>query len=102
MPPNQGNLQMIPTEAIFARNLSVKLDMSSSVNKESLTETQSSVEAGFGFFKIKGEVSTSNGTKSYDFKMDAEGITCEQPQIIGFFCELLPKSPDPNWALWPQ
>jgi len=100
IPPEQGNLPMIPTEAIFARNLTVKLDMSSTANKESLLATQSKAEAGWGLFKIKGSVETSNGTKSYDFVEEADGITCNQPQIIGFFSELMPMTPNPNWALW--
>ena len=40
IPPEQGNWPMIPTEAVFARNLTVKLDMSSKVNVNSLTETE--------------------------------------------------------------
>ena len=100
IPPEQGNLPMIPTEAIFARNLTVKLDMSSKVNKESLLETKSSAEAGWGLFKIKGHVETSSGTKSFDFVEEGDGITCAQPQIIGFFSELMPMTPNPNWALW--
>ena len=100
IPPEQGNLQMIPTEAIFARKLTVKLDMSSKVNKDSLLETKTSAEAGWGVFKIKGHVETSNGTQSFDFVEEEDGITCAQPQIIGFFSELMPMSPNPNWALW--
>ncbi len=100
--PAEGRWQMIPTEAILVRNLRVKLDMSSQVNRESLTETKSSFEGGYGPFKIKGQVQTSNGTKSYDFKEEKDGITCEQPQIVAFFCTLMPKLPNPNWALWKE
>jgi len=100
IPPEQGNLQMIPTEAIFARNLTVKLDMSSKVNQDSLLETKTSADVGWGLFTIKGNIQTSDGTKSFDFVEEEDGITCTQPQIIGFFSELMPMSPNPNWALW--
>lgn len=100
IPPEQGNLPMITTEAIFARNLTVKLDMSSKANQESLLETKSSAEAGWGLFKIRGHVETSQGTKTFDFVEEGDGISCAQPQIIGFFSELMPMSPNPNWALW--
>jgi hypothetical protein len=95
-----GTLPMVPTEAIFVRNLVVKLDMQSKVNKESLTQTKSSFEGGVAFFKIKGHVETSSGTKTYDFEETADGIICPQPQIIAYFCERFPALPNPNWNLW--
>ena len=98
--PAEGGWQMIPTEVIMVRNLKVKMDMSSSVNRETLTKTKSAVEAGYGFFKIKGSVTTSNGTKEYEFAESADGIECAQPQIVAYFCRLMPKSPNPDWSLW--
>lgn len=100
--PASGNWQMIPTEAIFVRNLKVKIDMQSEANKESLLETHSAFEGGWGPFKIKGSVDTKDGKKQYDFKEQKDGFTCEQPQIIGFFCALMPKEPNPNWSLWQE
>ncbi|MGI4821499.1 MAG: hypothetical protein ACRYFV_09850 [Janthinobacterium lividum] len=98
--PAEGGWQMIPTEVIMVRNLKVKMDMSSSVNRETLTKTKSTTEAGFGFFKIKGSVETTNGTKAYEFTESSDGIECAQPQIVGYFCRLMPKSPNPDWSLW--
>lgn len=98
--PAIGRLQMIPTEAIFVRNLKVKLDMESTLNKRSLTETESALKGGWGPFQIKGNVKTSNGSTTFEFNKESDGISCEQPQIIAFFCELLPKSPNPNFKLW--
>jgi|GEM_PF-2564266 len=98
--PAEGDWQMIPTEVIMVRNLKVKMDMKSSVNRATLTKTKSATEAGFGFFKIKGTVETSNGTKEYEFAESADGIECAQPQIVGYFCRLMPKSPNPDWSLW--
>ncbi|HLK96468.1 MAG TPA: hypothetical protein VK364_01745, partial [Hymenobacter sp.] len=98
--PASGSWQMVPTEIIMVRKLKVKIDMSSSVNRESLTKTRSALQAGYGFFKIKGSVETSNGTKEYEFEETADGIECEQPQIVGYFCQLMPKSPNPDWNLW--
>ena len=43
---------------------------------------------------------TSDGEKQYDFVEEGDGITCAQPQILGFFCQLMPQSPNPNWALF--
>lgn len=98
--PAEGGWQMIPTEVIMVRNLKVKMDMSSSVNRETLTKTKSSAEAGFGFFQLKGSVETSQGTKAYEFTESADGIECAQPQIVAYFCRLMPKSPNPDWSLW--
>lgn len=98
--PPEGRLPMVPTEAIFVRNLKVKLDMSSQVNKDSLLETKSSAEAGWGPFKIKGNVQTKNGWQSFDFEEQSDGIVCEQPQVLAFFCQLMPSLPNPNWTLW--
>lgn len=100
--PAEGRWPMIPTEAIIVRNLKVKLDMSSSVNKASLLETKTATSGGYGPFSIKGNVQTSDGTKSYEFSESGDGIVCEQPQIIAFFCTLMPKEPNPNWKLWNQ
>lgn len=100
--PASGAWQMIPTEAIFVRNLKVKLDMKSEVNKKSLTETASALEAGWGPFKIKGSLKTKDGETKFDFVEESDGISCPQPQIIAFFCALMPKEPNPNWALWKE
>jgi hypothetical protein len=102
--PASGSWQMIPTEAIFVRNLKVKLDMTSKVNKDSLTETKSSLiaEGGWGPIKIKGTVETKQGSKQFDFVEETDGFSCPQPQIIAFFCVLMPKEPNPNWALWKE
>jgi hypothetical protein len=102
IPPREGNWVMIPTEAILARNLTVKLDMSSSVNKESLLETKTSTEVGLGPFQVKGNVETSEGETSFDFVEEGDGIASAQPQIIAFLCELMPLEPNPNWALWEE
>ncbi len=100
--PPKGSWTMIPTEMIFVRNLKVKLNMSSSVNQESLTKTKSSFEGGWGPFKIKGNVETENGSKVFEFDESEDGIECTQPQIIAFYCQVMPKEPDPDWDLWKE
>ncbi|PZM84288.1 MAG: hypothetical protein DKT66_06540 [Candidatus Melainabacteria bacterium] len=101
--PPSGMMPLIPNSIILARKLSVSLNKSSEVNKTSMSKLKASASAGWGPFSVKGNYSRSDSSASRDFHETDTGFSFEGPQIIGFMCEILPMSPNPDLEMtWPQ
>ncbi|MEV4783398.1 hypothetical protein [Burkholderia sp. LMU1-1-1.1] len=98
MPP-KGEMGMYPTALIVARNLKVGIDLTSEENSHVATQMSASGSVGWGPFSVKGNYSRSTDRKTHDFVRTAAGIECAGMQIIGFVCEPLPKSPNPDLTL---
>lgn len=100
--PLSGIMPLLPTSMILARNLRVNLDMTSEVNRAAASQFSASASVGWGPFSVRGNYSRSTSSSSHDFVQTGNGITCPGTQIIGFVCEVLPRSPnhDPslNWG----
>lgn len=96
-PGTTGEWQMIPEEAIFAKNLVVSFNKTNTVNKTTIEKIKASASGGFlPFFRIKGKY---NSEDTREVRLDdsiAEGIFCPDMQIIGFRCSILPKCPNPD------
>ena len=99
--PPSGNLPVYPTALIVARNLKLGINMSSEENSHVATQFSASGSVGWGPFSVRGNYSKTTDHQTHDFVRSAAGLECAGMQIIGFICELLPKSPDPdprlNW-----
>ena len=93
---NESMLPAIPTGMIFIRNLKLK----SSNASESSSTIDSQVKAGgmvgYGPFIIGGGYGSSSNERKVNYHADAEGISVDGMQCIGFKCYLLPKSPNPD------
>lgn len=100
IPPN-GELPAYPTAMIVAKNLKLGIDMTSEENTHVATQFSASASVGWGPFSVRGNYSRNTDRKTHDFTRTAAGIECAGMQVIGFVCEMLPKSPDPdpnlNW-----
>jgi len=103
VPPRNttGQWQMIPTEMILTRNLTVtthNFDLQHSTFAE---QAQASASAGFWIFKTKANYSTSTSSE-YDHQWrSADTLFSPQPQIAAFICQLMPKEPNPDVTLLP-
>jgi len=98
MPP-AGEMTCYPTAMIVARNLKLGIDMTSTENNHVATQFSASASVGWGPFSLRGNYSKSTDQKTHDFVRTNAGIECAGMQIVGFACELLPKSPNPDLTL---
>lgn len=97
--PITGLMPMLPTSMILARNLRVNLDMTSEVNRTASSQFSASASVGWGPWSARGNYSRSANSSSHDFVATGSGLTCKGTQIIGFVCEVLPRSPYPDPSL---
>ncbi len=100
--PLTGMMPVLPTSMILARNLRVKMNMRSEVNRSASSRFSASASVGWGPWSVKGNYSRSSSSSSHDVVADDNGFEFLGTQIIGFVCEVLPRSPyhDPslNWG----
>lgn len=100
--PLAGFMPMLPTTMIVARKLRVNVNMESVENRSFHSETNTSASIGWGPFSLRGNYSKTVDNSSHDYKSDASGVSCDGAQIIGFICDIFPKSPNPDPSLdWP-
>lgn len=97
--PLSGLMPLLPTSMILARNLRVNLDMTSEVNRAAASQFSARASVGWGPWSVRGNYSRSSSSSSHDFVQTGSGITCRGTQIIGFVCEVLPRSPNHDPAL---
>jgi hypothetical protein len=97
--PPTGTMVSFPTSMIVARNLSLKIDMTSERNKYSLEKISGSLRGGWGPFSLRGNYNRETERTTHDFTQRGSGIECSGMQVIGFLCQVLPKSPDPDTTL---
>lgn len=102
-PPNTtGQWQMIPTDVLFTRNLTVNLDMSNTENQSSMTNIQEQADVKFLIWTVASEnVHYQSSSSSYHFQKTDSGIFAPQMQMIAFLCSLMPKEPNPDTSVMP-
>jgi hypothetical protein len=97
--PPTGEMTSYPTAMLIARNLKLSVNMTSEENSHVATQFSASGSVGYGPFSLRGNYSRNTDKKTHDFVRNAAGIECSGMQIIGFVCQLLPKSPNPDPTL---
>lgn len=99
--PPVGEMPAYATAMIVARNLKLDMSFESTENSSVATQFSASASVGWGPFSVRGNYSRNTSKKTHDFVRDAAGLSCAGMQIVGFVCETLPKSPNPdpdlNW-----
>jgi len=97
--PPSGEMISYPTAMICAKGLKLGIEMKSEENTHVATQFSASGSVGWGPFSVKGNYSRNTDRKTHDFVRTAAGIEAAGMQVIGFVCELLPKSPNPDPTL---
>lgn len=92
-------MPLMPVSVILARNLKITTKMTSDENETFASQRQSSVSVGWGPFSLRGNYSHSESSQRHDYESNSEGLVCPGTQIIGFVCDVLPKSPNPDESL---
>lgn len=95
-PDASGMMPMIPVSMILVRNVKIHLDWSKEKNRTSYEKLQSSASGGFGPFSAKANYSHEKSRNYHYSKKVENGLEIDGAQIIGFVCEVLPKSPWPD------
>jgi hypothetical protein len=97
--PLKGFMPVIPTSMILAKDVQVGINMTSEENKAFKSQVSSSASVGWGPFSVRGNYSRSDSSSSHEYTSSDSGIEIKGAQIIGFICDVLPLSPNPDPAL---
>jgi hypothetical protein len=100
-PSTTGNWEMIPTEMIVARNLTVTTKNHNLQESTWAQNVEVSAKAGFWIFTTEAKAQNAEEkTFKHEFT-DNSTLKADQPQILAFICELMPKEPNPDITLLP-
>jgi hypothetical protein len=99
----EGLLPMLPTGIVVARNVKIEGKFSHEDQSTVEKELKGGGSVGWGPFAIQGHYSQSESSSISHGSMTATSVANADPQIIGFFCDVLPLSPSPDQTLpWPS
>jgi hypothetical protein len=90
-----GIMPMIPTGFLIVRNATVTGNFSKSFKEYYKQVISKSSSGGWGPFSIRGSFNDTTEKTQVDSQTADNGFTVGNPQIIGFFTEVLPSSPEP-------
>lgn len=94
--PLSGLMCVLPTSMIVARNVELAANMESTENRTFKSQTNASASVGWGPFSLRGNYSRTYENASHDYVSNSNGLMCKGAQIIGFICDVLPRSPFPS------
>jgi hypothetical protein len=98
----EGQWQMIPTEMIVTRGLSVDVGTFDLQHSAFASGSQSSSSSGFWFWSTS-DTNSSSTSSSFDHHFASNSVlVAPQPQIVAFICQLMPKEPNPDPRLLPS
>jgi hypothetical protein len=94
----------VPTAILVSRNVQISGQVSDVDTTYHHDHTSASGSLGWGPFAIGGHYEEDHMKNTFDAIVDANGITIPGYQIIGWYCEVLPKSPNPDLVnyKWPS
>jgi hypothetical protein len=88
----------LPTGVLLARNVSLKGAWSADLKTTFDQKTSAGGSIGWGPFSFGGRTNTSDSNTYRKAVANGNELSFVSPQIIGFFVEVLPKSPNPNMS----
>ncbi|HEV7774769.1 MAG TPA: hypothetical protein VGO48_15920 [Conexibacter sp.] len=97
-----GLMPLLPTGVIVARNLVIEGQFSHEDQTIVQEALRTEMSVGWGPFSISGHYNQSRGSAVSHGNVEATGMSNPDPQILGFFCDVLPLCPSPDPSLpWP-
>jgi len=101
--PKNTLMPLFPTGVLVARNVAISGTFSHEDQKVIAEAASGEASVGWGPFAISGHYSQSSGSELSHASTTATSIANTDAQIIGFFCDVLPTSPNPDPSLhWPS
>jgi hypothetical protein len=105
-PPSTTDILMpyMPTAILVSRNVKISGHVSDVDTKFHSSHMSTSGSLSWGPFAIGGRYEENENAHTFDSKVDGNGIAIPGYQIIGWYCEVLPKSPNPDLVKykWPS
>jgi len=98
-----GVMPLLPTTLILARNLTMTASMTT--EESNWVNEQISAKASFGYgpFSFGGSYNQQNGQTNIEASRSGNTLSNPAVQILGYSCEVLPRSPNPDPTLpWPS
>ena len=96
---DQYLLYQYPTAFLLAKDVTMEFSGLDADTKQSALSTSFGVSAkgGWGPFSFGGSSSTSTSSSNMRASSTADGLKIELPgaQIIGYYCDVVPKFPNP-------
>jgi hypothetical protein len=95
----QGQMPFLITGLLLARNVSLSGSWSADLKTTYDSMTHGGASVGWGPFSFGGSYVSSTHNDYHSAQVSGSTITFAEPQIIGFFVEVLPVSPKPSPTL---
>lgn len=97
-----GVMTLLPTSVIIARNVVISGDFSQEEQNWLKEKVDTKASVGWGPFSISGNYNQSKDEKMSQGTAAGAKISNADPQIIGWYCSVLPMCPNPDPSLpWP-
>lgn len=97
-----GLMPLLPTGIIVARNVKIEGQFSHEDQTRVAEALSSGLSVGWGPFAISGHYNQSRESAVSHGNVEATRLSNASPQILGFFCDVLPLCPSPDPTLpWP-
>ena len=101
--PANTLMPLLPTGVLIARNVSISGTFSHEDQTKIAEAAGGETSVGWGPFAISGHYNQSSSSDVSHASTTNTSIANQDAQIIGFFCDVLPMSPNPDPRLhWPS
>jgi len=96
-------MPFLPVALLLARNVTMTGDWQDKLDTTANSQTGGGGSIGWGPFQFGGSTHSSSSESYKDYKISGNTIKFTSPQIIGFFVQTLPLSPNPDLSAykWP-
>lgn len=99
---NAGLMPLLPTGILVARNVQIGAQFSHEDQTTVERALSTSASVGWGPFAIQGHYNQSESSSLSHGSATATTVSNPDPQLLGFFCDVLPLCPSPDPTLpWP-
>lgn len=90
-----GVMPLLPTGVLIGRNLDISVKASKYLQDTVNSQSSGGGSVSFGPFRLGGRSSSSSSSDYIHATATSTGVTFGDAQIIGFFVEVLPATPNP-------
>lgn len=98
-----GWMPLIPVALLVARKVKIEAKISRREYEYFKSRIEANASVGWGPFSVGGRYSRTEESSHEKGKLTENGIESNAPQIIGWFCDIPPLSPNPDPLLtWPN
>jgi hypothetical protein len=93
-PPTTDVMPFVPTGLLLARRVSLSANWSNDLATSFSQQTSAGGSVGWGPFSFSGRYNSSDQNTYHKATAAGNTLSFDAPQIIGFFVQVLPKTPD--------